>query len=150
MKIATNLFYRDWTGERCPKCLKAWYNCKCKAVVIALLLFVFSNIASAQMYPTCDCLRIETYGNSINLVVTTPALGAPYHTITYIRHNPYAVWYSNQTNKWLPYHDSNYSVIITGILSTESVQQVYNIYSQPVRPTLVVQPLRVIKNEFKN
>lgn len=82
---------------------------KIVTVILIVILALLSISLKAQ-------LSIVKNGNHINLVVTLPDnLTAQYHTFTYIRENPYAEWFSNRKNKWLPYIDTRYKVIITGV-----------------------------------
>jgi hypothetical protein len=95
-----------------------------KLLLLALFAFMCFS-AKAQ-------LSIVRNGDHINLIVNLPSnLTATYHTFTYIREEPYAEWYSAQTNKWLPYINTRYKLIITGVdyEANESVRTRYTIHS---------------------
>lgn len=95
-----------------------------KLLILAVFAFMCFS-AKAQ-------LSIVRNGDHINLIVNLPSnLTAQYHTFTYIRESPYAEWYSAQTNKWLPYTNTRYKLIITGVdyEPNESVRTRYTIES---------------------
>ncbi len=95
-----------------------------KLLILGLFTFMYFS-AKAQ-------LSIVRNGDHVNLIVNLPSnLTATYHTFTYIRETPYAEWYSAQTNKWLPYTNTRYKLIITGVdyEPNESVRTRYTIES---------------------
>lgn len=97
--------------------------------IVTILLIVILALLSISLKAQLSLVR---NGNHINLIVNLPAnLTATYHTFTYIRESPYAEWYSNQTNKWLPYINTRYKLIITGVdyEANENVRTRYTIES---------------------
>ena len=98
---------------------------KIVTIVLIVILALLTISLKAQ-------LSLVRNGDHINLIVNLPAnLTAQYHTFTYIREAPYAEWYSAQTNKWLPYTNTRYKLIITGVdyEANESVRTRYTIES---------------------
>lgn len=97
--------------------------------IVTIILIVILALLSISLKAQLSLVR---NGDHINLIVNLPAnLTATYHTFTYIREAPYAEWYSAQTNKWLPYTNTRYKLIITGVdyEANESVRTRYTIES---------------------
>ena len=105
--------------------------------IVTILLIVLLALLTISLKAQLSLVR---NGDHINLIVNLPTnLTASYHTFTYIREYPYAEWYSAQTNKWLPYINTRYKLIITGVdyEPNESVRTRYTIESGWVSLNLV-------------
>lgn len=119
----------------------------------ALLMFILLTtciLVNAQTFVALD--KIETDDGNVLLEAVLVNPTAPTHTYEFIQENPYRIWFTNSSTKWLPYSNANYHVIVTGIIYTppNTITQLYRIRSNTVNALKAPMRSEVFIQQNKN